>query len=294
MTKLVWDKAGERFYETGVDHGVLYTINGAGVYNNGHVWNGLTAVTESPSGAESNKQYADNIPYLNLLSVEEFGATVECFTFPDAFMQCNGMEEPSAGITIGQQRRRMFGLSYRTIKGNDVDGNDFGSKIHLVWGCLAAPSEVAYGTVNDSPEAITFSYEVTTTPVAVGTIGGTTYKPTASMVIDTTMVDPDALAALEDLLYGTVSTAPQLPMPADIIAMFEGTITEVTPVAPTYNSTTDEITIPSVTGVVYKIAGEVVTGNVAITASTGVTAERASTLYTFPPEAQTYWYFTFV
>lgn len=295
MTKVQWDKVGERFYETGVDHGVLYIPNASGIYDSGYAWNGLTTVTESPTGAEANPQYADNIKYLNLLSVEEFGCTIECYTYPDEFMQCNGMEEPTPGIAIGQQRRRMFGLSYRTIKGNDVDGNDYGSKLHLVWGCLAAPSEAAYSSVNDSPEAITFSYEVTTTPVEVGTIGSVTYKPTASMVIDTTKVDADALAALEELLYGTPATDPQLPLPADVIAMFAGTITEVTPVAPTYDSGTDLITIPNVTGVVYKINGEVVpAGTVAITVSTGVTASPASTLYSFPPEAQTYWFFPFV
>lgn len=293
MAKLQWDKTGERFYETGVDHGVLYIPNDSGVYNNGYVWNGLTTVTESPSGAESNKQYADNQVYLNLLSVEEFGATVEAYTYPDAFAQCNGQAEAVPGIAIGQQGRKTFGLSYRTIKGNDVAGNEYGNKLHLVWGCLAAPSEAAYGTVNDSPEAITFSWEVSTTPVAVGEVEGTLYKPTASMVIDTTKVDPDALAALEDLLYGTVSTAPSLPLPADVYAMFAGTITEVTPVAPTYNSSTDVITIPTVTGVVYSIDGVVVTTPQTITSSKGVVATPLNTLYKFPPEAQTYWFFTF-
>lgn len=293
MTKLQWDKTGERFYETGVDHGVLYRVNNSGVYDTGYAWNGLTTVTESPSGAESNKQYADNIVYLNLLSVEEFQATIEAYTYPDAFNECNGQAQAVPGIAIGQQPRKMFGLSYRTIKGNDVAGNEYGTKLHLVWGCLAAPSEAAYGTVNDSPEAITFSWEVSTTPVAVGEVEGTMYKPTASMVIDTTAVDADALAALEDLLYGTVSTPPQLPMPADIYAMFAGTITEVTPVAPTYDSGTDVITIPTVTGVVYSIDGVVVTTNQTITSSKGVLATPLSTLYKFPPAAQTYWYFNF-
>lgn len=293
MTALEWDKTGERFYETGVDHGVLYIPNNSGVYDNGFAWNGLTALTESPSGAESTKTYADNIPYLNLLSIEEFGGTIEAYTYPDEWGQCDGTAEPVPGVKLGQQTRKTFGLSYRTILGNDVQKNDYGYKLHLVWGALVAPSEKAYATVNDSPETVAFSWEFSTTPIVVGTVEGVTYKPTAMMTIDSTKVDADTLAALEELLYGTVSTDPSLPLPAEIITMFAGTVTTVTPVAPTYNSSTDVITIPSVTGVTYMIAGEVVTGTVTITASTGVTAVRASTLYRFPPEAQTYWFFTF-
>ena len=174
MSKLVWDKTGERLYETGVDHGVLYPIQAGGLYNKGVAWNGLTAVTESPSGAEASPIYADNIKYLNLMSAEEFGATIEAYTYPDEFAECDGSAEIATGVTIGQQARKVFGLSYRTVIGNDVDSNDYGYKLHLIYGALAAPSEKGYTTINDSPEAITFSWEVSTTPVNV-----TGFKPTA-------------------------------------------------------------------------------------------------------------------
>src|SRR5512135_2000769 len=201
MTALTWDQVGERLYETGVDRGVLYIPNGSGVYDTGVAWNGLTAVTESPGGAEASPQYADNIKYLNLISAEEFGATIEAFTYPDEFAQCDGSASPSTGIVLGQQGRKMFGLCYRTQLGNDVDGMDHGYKLHLVYGCQAAPSEKAYATINDSPEAITFSWEVTTTPVPV-----TDYKPTSVLVVDSTLVAADDLATLEDMLYGTAGT----------------------------------------------------------------------------------------
>src|SRR5690349_9757213 len=184
MTVLSWDQIGEKVYEAGVDHGVLYIPDELGSYDDAHVWNGLTTVTESPSGAESNKQFADNIAYLNLLSAEEFGATIEAFTYPDAFAECDGTAVVSPGVAVGQQGRKVFGLCYRTKVGNDVDGADHGYKLHLVWGCQASPSEKAYGTINDSPEAITFSWELTTTPVPV-----TDLKPTSLMVIDSTQVD---------------------------------------------------------------------------------------------------------
>jgi len=238
MAKLAWDQTGQRLYETGVDHGVLYLPNNLGVYDIGHAWNGLTTVTESPSGAESNPQYADNIKYLNLLSAEEFGATIEAFTYPDEFAECDGTATPTPGVAVGQQTRRSFGFSYRTRLGNDLAGNDYGYKIHLVYGALAAPSEKAYTTVNDSPEAMTFSWEVTTTPVEVGTIGGVVYKPTSSLTIDSTKVEASDLAALEELLYGTAGTDPQLPTPAEVIAIFAGTLAEATPTEPAYNSTT--------------------------------------------------------
>lgn len=218
MAVITWDEVGDRLYETGVDHGVLYIPNGSGVYDDGVPWNGLVTVTESPSGAEANPQYADNIKYLNLYSAEEFGATVEAFTYPDEFNQFDGASVPTPGVTVGQQTRRVFGLSYRTKIGNDVDGNDHGYKLHLVYGCMASPSEKAYTTINDSPEAITFSWEVTTLPVPV-----TGLNPTSVLVIDSTQVDPDALAALEELLYGTVSTDPSLPSPDEVIALFAGT-----------------------------------------------------------------------
>lgn len=219
--KLTWDKTGEREFETGVDRGVLYIPDNTGAYATGVAWNGLTTVTESPSGAESNKQYADNIPYLNLKSAEEFGATVEAFTYPDEFGQFDGSAQPEPGVYVGQQARKSFGLSYRTLKGNDLEGTDHGYKIHLVYGCDAAPSEKAYATVNDSPEAITFSWELTTTPVAV-----TGLKPTAQITIDSTKVSEENLAALEAILYGEdgedpePGTEPRLPMPDEVIALF--------------------------------------------------------------------------
>lgn len=219
MAKLVWDKTGERLFETGVDQGVLYVQGTSGIYPKGVAWNGLTAVTESPSGAEATALYADNIKYLNLLSTEEFGATIEAYTYPDEFGECNGEAELAAGVSIGQQARKKFGMCYRTKIGNDVDGNDHGYKLHIVYGAQAAPSEKAYATINDSPEAITFSWEVTTTPVNV-----TGKKPTASITIDSTKVNADKLAALELILYGKDPTQtsgndgvdPRLPLPDEI------------------------------------------------------------------------------
>lgn len=290
MVALLWDKTGERTYETGVDHGVLYQVDEAGEYVDGVVWNGLTAVTESPSGAEASPQYADNIKYLNLVSTEMFGATIEAFTYPIEFEQNDGSASPTAGVSIGQQSRKTFGFCYRTQKGNDVDGVDYGYKLHLIYGCLAAPSEKARATINDSPEAITFSWEVTTTPVYVGTISSVEYKPTASITIDSTTVDPAKLATLEEQLYGTVSTDPSMPLPADVIAMMSATLTLATPTEPSYNSGTDTITIPSVTGVVYKINGETVTGDVVITSDTIVKAYPA-TGYRFPAVIDDDWYY---
>lgn len=211
---IVWDKTGERLYETGVDHGVLY-IPVAGVYSSGVAWNGLTAVTESPSGAEASPQYADNIKYLNLVSAEEFGGTIEAFTYPEEFGLCDGTAAPKKGVLVGQQSRKPFGLAYRTKVGDDLIGTDAGYKLHLVYNALAAPSEKAYATINDSPEALTFSWAITTTPVAV-----TGYKPTAVLTIDSTKVDPEDLLALEALLYGAVATEPSLPLPDAVIALF--------------------------------------------------------------------------
>lgn len=215
MAKLVWDNVGERLYETGVKQGVLYIYEG-GKYSAGVAWNGLTAVTESPSGAEATPLYADDTKYLNLMSAEEFGATIEAYTYPDAFKACNGEAELVAGISIGQQTRKTFGMCYRTSIGNDTDGTDYGYKLHLIYGALAAPSEKAYATINDSPEAITFSWEITTTPVNV-----TGFKPTSYVVIDSTKVDEGKLAALETMLYGgegdeAVAT---LPLPDEIATM---------------------------------------------------------------------------
>ena len=216
--KLVWDKSGERFYETGVNKGVLYTQE-AGVYSKGVAWNGLTAVTESPSGAEATPLYADNIKYLNLMSAEEFGATIEAYTYPAEFAACNGEAELAAGIAIGQQTRKVFGMSYQTKIGNDTESTDHGYKIHLIYGALAAPSEKAYATINDSPEAITFSWEVTTTPVEVDG-----FKPTATLVIDSTKVDAEKLAALEAVLYGSESEEAKLPLPNEVLAIVNGTV----------------------------------------------------------------------
>lgn len=213
MSKLVWDQTGERFYETGVKQGVLY-VQEAGAYPKGVVWNGLTAVTESPSGAEPTPLYADDIKYLNLMSNEEFGATIEAYTYPDEFAQCDGSAALATGVMIGQQDRKTFGLSYKTTLGNDVDGNNYGYKLHLIYGALAAPSEKGYTTINDSPEAITFSWEVSTTPVNV-----TGHKPTACVTIDSTKVDAEKLAALEAILYGSESEEARLPLPDEIATL---------------------------------------------------------------------------
>ena len=196
--KLTWDQTGERLYETGVKKGVLYPQAEGGLYPVGTAWNGLTAVTESPSGAEATALYADDIKYLNLISAEEFGATIEAYTYPDEFAQCDGSAAIATGVVIGQQKRKQFGLAYQTTLGNDVDNNDYGYKLHMIYNALAAPSEKAYATINDSPEAITFSWEVTTTPVNVEG-----FKPTASVTIDSTKVDAVKLASLEKILYGT-------------------------------------------------------------------------------------------
>lgn len=211
MPKLTWDNTGERIFETGIKQGVLYPIQSDGSYSKGVAWNGLTAVTESPSGAEATPLYADDIKYLNLLSNEEFGATIEAYTYPDEFAECDGSAELATGVMIGQQKRKVFGLCYRTAIGNDVDGNDHGYKLHLIYGCLAAPSEKAYSTINDSPEAITFSWEVTTTPVNVEG-----FKPTSQITIDSTKADPTKLAALEAILYGSAESEAKLPLPDEV------------------------------------------------------------------------------
>lgn len=213
MAKLVWDKTGEHLYETGVDHGVLYFPDASGAYKDGVAWNGLTSVTESPSGAEATGQYADNIKYLNLISAEEFGATIEAFTYPEEFEAANGNKElvTSSGVYIGQQARAVFGFCYRTLIGNDTDGQEHGYKLHLVYGCQVTPSEKNYQTVNDSPEAMTLSWELSTTPVNV-----TNHKPTALLVIDSTKVDSGKLAKIEAKLYGDESNGAVLPTPDEI------------------------------------------------------------------------------
>ena len=214
MAKLVWDKTGERFYETGVKKGVLYPQAAGGTYPKGVPWNGLTAVTESPSGAEPTPLYADDIKYLNLMSVEEFGATVEAYTSPDEFAECDGRAAIAKGVSIGQQKRKAFGMSYVTTLGNDVDGNSHAYQIHLIYGALAAPSEKAYASINDSPEVMTLSWELSTTPVEVPG-----FEPTASVTIDSRNVDPTKLAALEAVLYGSESEEARLPLPAEIITL---------------------------------------------------------------------------
>lgn len=226
--KLVWDKTGEHYYETGVKNGVLYPMSASGTYPKGVAWNGLTAITESPSGAEATALYADDIKYLNLMSNEEFGATVEAYTYPDEFAECDGSASLTEGVYIGQQARKTFGLCYRTTLGNDSKGNDYGYKLHIIYGAMASPSEKAYSTINDSPDAITFSWELSTTPVAVAN-----FKPTASLTIDSTKVDPEKLATLEEILYGKDGTGedhstgavdPRLPLPDEIANLMKGSV----------------------------------------------------------------------
>ena len=223
MAKLVWDQTGDRLYETGVSKGVLYPIQSDGAYSKGVAWNGLSSVTESPSGAEANPIYADDMKYLNLLSAEEFSATIEAYTYPDEFAECDGSADIATGVSIGQQKRKVFGLCYRTVLGNDVDSNDHGYKLHLIYGCMAAPSEKAYTSINDSPEAITFSWEVSTTPVNV-----TGFKPTASITIDSTKAKKEKLTALEEILYGKdgsdTSANARLPLPDEIATLMSESI----------------------------------------------------------------------
>ena len=219
MAKIKWDETGEKIYETGVKNGVLYLPDETGAYVKGVAWNGLTAVTESPSGAESTPLYADDIKYVELFSAEEFGATLECYTYPDEFAECDGSAEVTPGVIIGQQNRKTFGLCYRTTLGNDVKGNEFGYKLHLIYGAKASPSEKSYSTINDSPEAITFSYEITTTPVNV-----TGHKPTASLTINSTKVEAGKLQQLEAMLYGAESTEAKLPLPDEVINLLKTSV----------------------------------------------------------------------
>lgn len=209
--KIEWDKTGERLFETGIDHGVLYPQAAGGTYPKGVAWNGLTAVTESSSGAEPTPLYADNIKYLNLMSVEEFGFTIEAYMYPDEFAECNGESELAQGVTVGQQKRKAFGMSYRTLVGNDVDGDSHGYKLHLIYGALAAPSEMARNTINDNPEAATMSWECSTTPVTVDN-----FKPTSHIIIDSTKADPTKLAELEKKLYGDSAGEATLPLPNEV------------------------------------------------------------------------------
>lgn len=216
MAKLVWDQSGQKFFETGVSNGVLYVSDGQGGYLKGVAWNGLTSVAENPSGAESNPVYADNIKYLNIISAEEFGATIEAYTYPDEFMECDGSAQVVAGVNIGQQARKSFGISYRTRVGNDVAGDNLGYKIHVIYNCQAAPSGKTYSTVNESPEAITFSWEVTTTPVPVEG-----FRPTATVVFDSTKLEAEKMAAVENALYGGASSEPGLPSIEELLALVQ-------------------------------------------------------------------------
>lgn len=290
MTALTWDQNGSRLYETGVDRGVLYIPNSIGEYDTGYAWNGLTTVTETPTGAEPTPMYADNIKYLNILSVEELSGTIEAMTYPDAFGQCDGTFDLATGVSIGQQTRKTFGLSYRTRIGNDISGDDYGYKLHLVYGCLASPSERAYATVNDSPEAITFSWSFTTTAVPVAG-----HKNTAIITIDSTKVSSANLANLETILYGSTGVAPKLPLPDAVLSAMSVTPTTVIATAPSFTS--PNITIPSVTGVVYKRAdtGATVTGTVAISGSAGaslrITAQPSSASYVLSAASDDDWVF---
>lgn len=216
MARLIWDEVGQRFFETGVKNGVLYVQDNDGSYKNGVVWNGLTAVTESPSGAEETPLYADDVKYLTLRSAEQFGATIEAYTYPEEFEQCDGSATIAAGVTIGQQARRAFGLCYRTAVGNDIQGQEFSYKLHLLYGCTVAPSEKAYSTINDNPEAITFSWELSTVPVPVDG-----FKPTASLVIDASKVDEGKMQLLEDALFGDESNEAKLLLPNEIMEMLK-------------------------------------------------------------------------
>lgn len=287
MAVLEWDQLGEKIYENGVDRGVLYIPDEDGDYSDGVPWNGLVSVTESPTGAEANTQYADNIKYAVLYSAEEFGATLEAFTYPEEFNQFDGLSTPAPGVYVGQQGRKGFGLCYRTKIGNDLD-EDAGYKLHLIYGCRAAPSEKAYTTVNDSPEALTFSWELSSLPVSV-----TGMKPTSILVIDSTKVDAGDLEDLEEMLYGTVGTDPQLPTPDVVLGLFTGSQVEATPTEPAFNSGTNTITIPTVTGVTYRINGDPVgAGPVVITENTVVTA-TPNAGYVFPEVTDDDWFYEY-
>jgi hypothetical protein len=285
VTALTWDQTGGRRYETGIDRGVLYLPNDSGVYDTGVAWNGLTKVSEKPTGGTPTALYADNIKYLQLMSTEYFEADISAYTYPEEFAPCDGSVEPEAGVAIGQQPRQPFGMCYRTLVGDDVHGTQAGYKLHLVYGALAAPSQKEYDSVNDSPTAIEFTWSITTTPVAVSG-----QQPTATLEIDSTKVDADALSTLEGFLYGTSGTNPTLPSPDDVLAIFSGTVTTVTPTAPTFAA--NVITVPTVTGVTYYIDGVAVTGTVTITENKVVTASPNQG-YKFPDETQTEWEFVY-
>ena len=289
MTALVWDDTGNKKFETGVDHGVLYPLNaGTSLYDTGFAWNGLTTVKEQPGGAAAQPQYADNIKYLNLVSAETFAGTIEAWTYPDQFGACDGTAAPAAGVAVGQQSRQAFGLSYRSKVGNE-SSSDLGFKLHLVYGALAAPSEKDYVTVNASPAPVQFSWAFDCTPVPV-----TGYSPTCLIVLDSTKVDGTALTTLEDLLYGTSGT-PELPMPDSVLALFTGSITHITLTAPTFDGA-HTITIPSETGVTYYVDGVLHTAGSQLltTGQKKIVTARAGAGYVFNTPYVDEWMFTFV
>lgn len=301
MALLTWDAAGSRYYETGIDRGVLYIPDTNGLYSNGVAWNGLVSITEKPSGAEANPMYADNIKYLNLYSAEQFGATVEAMTYPDEWSQFDGLITPSGypGITVGQQARKYFGLSYRTKLGNDTVGDDYGYKLHLIYGAVASPTERGYSSINETPEPITFSWELTTTAVSVSTIGTTTFRPTSLLTIDSTKAAAASLTTLTNSLWG-VSGNPTLPSPDSVLAMMATSpvATKVIPAMPTFTAAGGSTVIPtSPVGVTYKLASTGATVSGTITLGTGagtygIYAVPTSNLYYFDPVAASYWSFT--
>lgn len=262
MSRIIWDETGKRLYETGVKMGVLYPEQKSGLYDKGVAWNGLTAVTESPTGAETTPQYADDIKYLNLMSAEEFGATIEAYTYPDEFAICDGSIEMEKGVVIGQQKRKTFGLSYRTVIGNDIEGLDYAYKLHLIYGALASPSEKEYATINDSPEAITFSWEITTTPVSVKG-----FKPTASLTIDSSKVDTAKLELIESILYGSEDSEPRLPLPDEIIKIFKSESPEELSVIVDPNDKEDSVMVSK--DITLSFNNQIAKENILITSSTG-------------------------
>lgn len=265
MPRIIWDKIGERLYETGVRNGVLYPqVNG--IYPKGVAWNGLTALNESPKGAESNKKYADDGVYLNLFSVEELEGSIEAYTYPDEFSKCDGSDDLAVGVSIGQQSRQPFGLSYRTVIGNDTEGDDYGYKLHLIYGAMASPSEKGYETINDSPDAITLSWDFTTTPVQV-----TGKKPTASLIIDSTKVDPAKLATLEDILYGTTETDARLPLPDEIAALFAEDAPEAITV--TVSPDDNDIGVNIDTNIVFTFNNKIARESIIVMSDDGVIVE---------------------
>lgn len=291
MARIKWDLPGQRKFEVGVDHGVLYLPNEDGEYDNGVAWNGLVTITEKPSGAESNRKYADNIPYLNLYSQEQFGCTIEAMTYPDQFARFDGQATPRPGIRVGQQPRRSFGLSYRTLLGDDLVNEDAGYKLHLVYGLTVSPSERANATINESLEPVNLSWEAMSIPVPAGG----TRRPTSHLTVDSTDVDPELLSDFEDILYGVTGTDPVLPLPIAVFTHFSGEGTVVDPIArPAYNSGTHTLTIPAITGVTFTIGGvEQDAGDLVITEDTLLVA-HADTGYVLTPGSDNDWWYDYV